>query len=100
MKVTNVFQQIKTEKTQVKRSESGSPTSSASKAPQGDRVELSAGSQEVQKAKEVLAQTPAVRADRVQELKQQIERGEYQVDPHKIADKMMASLLSETVLDK
>lgn len=64
-----------------------------------DRVVLSAASLEVQKAKDILEQTPDVRMDRVQALKEEIARGEYQVDPHRLADKMMGSLLSETLVD-
>ena len=34
--------------------------------------------------------------DRVQALKEQIERGEYEVDPYRVADKMLMNLLSES----
>lgn len=96
MKLTGVFPPIKTEKVQVKKSE----RSSASKAAlPTDRVVLSAGSLDVQKARDVIAQTPEVRADKVQTLKEDIASGQYQVDPHRIADKMMSSLLSETVVE-
>ncbi len=99
MKLTGVFPPIKTEKVQVKKSE----RSSASKADKAvlptDSVVLSAGSLDVQKAREVIAQTPEVRADKVQTLKADIASGQYLLDPHRIADKMMSSLLSETVVE-
>ncbi len=99
MKLTGIFPPIKTEKLQVKNSE-GSAASRADKAAlPTDRVVLSAGSLEVQKARDILEQTPEVRADRVQALKEEIARGEYQVDPYRLADKMMGSLLSETLVE-
>ncbi|HIJ78454.1 MAG: flagellar biosynthesis anti-sigma factor FlgM [Desulfobulbaceae bacterium] len=100
MKLTGIFSQIKTDKVQVKKSEGtfASKSDKAQVAPT-DRVEISAGSMEVQKSKEILEQTPAVRADKVTALKEQIARGEYQVDPYKVADKMMAGLISEVLND-
>ncbi len=46
--------------------------------------------------KNIIQETPSVRMDRVQALKQQIEGGEYQVDPYRVADKMLMNLLSES----
>ena len=34
--------------------------------------------------------------DKVQALKAQIESGDYQVDPYRVADKMLMNLLSES----
>jgi len=96
MKLSNVFPQIKAEKVQVKRSESPAPGGTGGDGGgQTDRVQLSAGSYEVQKMRDILAQTHEVRADKVQALKEQIAGGEYRVDVHEIADKMLISLLSE-----
>lgn len=99
MKLTGIFSPLKTEKVQVKKSEGSAAATAAKGAAQTDRVVLSAGSLEVQKAKDILEQTPEVRADRVQALREQISRGEYQVDPYRLADTMMTSLLSETVVE-
>ena len=99
MKLTNVFPQIKTEKVQAKKSEPVAPAAASSGVEQGDKVVLSGGSQEIQKALEVLARTPEVRADKVRELKEKIASGEYQVDPERIADRMLSSLLSDLPLD-
>ena len=99
MKLTGIFPPIKTEKVQSKKSEGSAATKADKTALSADRVELSAGSLEVQKAKDILEQTPDVRADRVQALKEEIARGEYQVNPYRLADKMMGSLLSETVIE-
>ncbi|MFZ5775701.1 MAG: flagellar biosynthesis anti-sigma factor FlgM [Thermodesulfobacteriota bacterium] len=94
MKLTGVLPPVKTEKVQVKRSEGSARTEGATAA-QSDRVQLSAGSQEVQRMRELLDQTPDVRLDRVQALREQIARGEYTVDPYRLADKMMETLLSD-----
>ena len=100
MKLTGIFPQVKTEKVETKKSE-GSAVSKDGKVKTGvgDRVELSAGSLDVQKAKNIIEQTPEVRMDKVQALKEDIASGQYQVDPHRLADKMMSSLLSETVVE-
>ena len=103
MKLTSIFPQIKTDnKIQAKRTEGASPAKANGAGVQvgGDRVELSAGSQDVQKAQEILQQTPAVRAERVAALRQQIERGEYQIDSRQVADKMLVSLISDNIVSE
>jgi len=99
MKLTGIFPQIKTDnKVQAKRSDAAATGKDVAGTPVGaDRIELSTGTQDVQKAQEILQQTPAVRAERVEALRGQIERGEYVIDPHRIADNMLVSLLSESV---
>ena len=99
MKLTGIFPPIKTEKVQVKKSEGSAAARADTSAQPTDRVVLSAGSLDVQKVRGILEQTPEVRADRVQALKEEIARGEYQVDPYRLADKLMTSLLSETVVE-
>ncbi len=61
----------------------------------GDRVEFSARSREMQKIYEVLQATPDVRAEKVAELKRQIETGQYEVDSEALAEK----ILRESLLD-
>lgn len=99
MKLTGILPPVKTEKVQVRKSEDSAAATPEKTGQPTDRVVLSADSLEVQKAKDILEQTPDVRMDRVQALKEEIARGEYQVDPHRLADKMMGSLLSETLVD-
>lgn len=94
MKISDFVPQIKTE-SRVPKAKGKDPVDSSVAAGGGDRVQLSAGSIDVQKMKMIIQDTPAVRMDRVQALKQQIERGEYQVDPYRVADKMLMNLLSE-----
>lgn len=100
MKLTSILPQIKTDnKVQSKRTEkdSAAKTAVGGTPVSADRVELSTGTQDVQKAQEILQQTPDVRLDKVEALKERIANGEYVVDPHRIADNMLLNLLSESV---
>lgn len=60
--------------------------------PVADKVSIST---DVQKVQEVLKTTPDVRAERVEELKQKVNSGQYRVDSREIANKMIKSLISE-----
>lgn len=97
MELTGILPSLKTEKVPVKKSEGVAVSATDKTALSKDRVVLSAGSLEVQKVRDILAQTPEVRADRVTALKEEIARGEYKIDPARLADKMMVDLLSETL---
>ena len=102
MKVSGVIQQIKsTDKVEAKKVKSGAQdkAGSAASAKGTDRVELSASSAEVQKMRGILQETPTVRTEKVQALKEKIERGEYNIDPYQVADKMLMSLLSENIYE-
>lgn len=93
MKISDFVPQIKTD-TKVQKAK-GKAEVAATASAATDKVQLSASSIDVQKMKMIIQNTPAVRMDRVQALKEQIERGEYQVDPYRVADKMLMTLLSE-----
>ncbi len=97
MKVSGSFPQIKsTDKVQAKKVKATDvKTDVSSSVTSSDRVELSTSSAEVQKMRGILQETPSVRTDKVQALKERIERGEYQVDPYEVADKMLMSLMSD-----
>lgn len=101
MKISNFFPQIKTDdKIQVKktrRSEDAGETT-AGAATGTDRVELSSALMDVQKMKEIIQKTPPVRQEKVQAIKDQVERGEYKIDPRQVANKMLMSLLSDNRL--
>ena len=60
-----------------------------------DKVELSAESKEIKKINDVLEMTPDVRADRVAELKKQIQEDRYHVDSEAVAEKM----IDQTIID-
>lgn len=95
MKITDFVPQIKTDNRIQKAKDRPISDAAAVTTTGTDRVELSASSIDVQKMKMIIQDTPDVRMDRVQALKEQIERGEYQVDPYRVADKMLMNLLSE-----
>ena len=96
MKLSNLFPPIKTE-SQAKTTPKKGPAQpeSLTSPAKTDRVELSTGTLDVQKMKTILQETPPVRMEKVQALKEQIERGEYQVDPYRVADKMLMDLLAQ-----
>lgn len=97
MKVTKLSPQIKAEnEIQVKKTRPARTEASAPPA-ETDRVELSQGLKEVRKMQEILQHTPEVRAEKVQAIKERIERGEYRVESGEIADRMLAELIAGDV---
>lgn len=74
-------------------SQSGAEAQAAST----DRVELSGRSREMAKAHEAVAATPEVRKQKVEELKESVANGEYEVNADQVAQKMIVSFLEEIV---
>jgi negative regulator of flagellin synthesis FlgM len=58
-------------------------------------VNLSTASKDAQMARKIVASEPDMRQDKVSELKQKIESGNYSVDHKAVADKMVNSFLDE-----
>ena len=54
-----------------------------------DQLALSSRAEEIKAARAALAETPEVRAQRVAELKAQVQEGTYQVDPDKVAERIL-----------
>ena len=96
MKINSLVPQIKTDNKIQKVKASSAAEVSSTQTTSADRVQLSSNLVDVQKMKNIIQETPSVRVDRVQALKEQIESGEYQVDPYRVADKMLMNLLSES----
>lgn len=71
----------------------GSTADSTSVRGQDDTVNLSQMSKDVNRAKEAMAASPDIRADKVQPLKEQIANGTYEVDFEKTAEKMIKAFL-------
>ncbi len=66
-------------------------SNAAEKAPaSGETVQLSPAAQQLQQASEKLRDTPEVDEARVARLRQAIADGSYQVDPQRLAAKMLA----------
>jgi negative regulator of flagellin synthesis FlgM len=88
------------EATQNKRSEmptqaatGGSKTDAAT----GDKVSLSEASRDFALAQQAVAAAPDARAEKVAQVKQAIEAGDYRVNPQKVAEKMIGEIVSEVV---
>ncbi|MEJ2656516.1 MAG: flagellar biosynthesis anti-sigma factor FlgM [Desulfobacterales bacterium] len=58
-------------------------------------VNLSTASKETQMAKKIIESEPDVREDKIAELKQRIESGNYTIDNKAVADKMVGSFIDE-----
>jgi len=58
-----------------------------------ERVDLSTRAKDIQLAKKVLESLPDIREEKVQELKDRIDKGLYNVDGGKVADKMVGESL-------
>ncbi|MBU0516288.1 MAG: flagellar biosynthesis anti-sigma factor FlgM [Proteobacteria bacterium] len=66
-------------------------------ARQGDRVEISTASREVARAKEATTGAAETRADKVAEIKAQLDEGRYEVDARKVADRMLQDVMKDLV---
>ncbi len=96
MKLTDAISQVRTEtKVEVKKAREAAQTQAPAGEAASDKVEISTGTQDMQKMREILANTPSVRSEMVATLKRQIENGEYQVPSQEVADKMMSSILAD-----
>ena len=60
-----------------------------------DNIQLSQRARLMQKASKVIAETPDVRQERVDSLREAVDQGSYPVDPQKVANSMIANLLME-----
>jgi len=63
-----------------------------------DRVDISTRGKDSQSLLQAIAALPDVRADRVEQLRQQVESGQYQADSQKSAAGMVRSALMDTLL--
>lgn len=68
---------------------SGSAAPTQSPSSKGDTVKLSGAAQALQNVEKQLANTPDVDSDRVEQLKRDIESGNYQINAERVAEKML-----------
>ena len=59
----------------------------------GDRVQLSQDYQELSRVKKVTMELPDIRGERVDQLRNLIANNNYEIDPTKIADKILEELM-------
>ena len=89
----NIDQYIK--KTVEKKQGGGAAnTSAGSKAT--DSVQISQASADIAKAKEIINEQPEVRTEKVNQVKQAIKNGSYEVDGKKVAEK----IIKENILNE
>jgi|WetSurMetagenome_2_1015567.scaffolds.fasta_scaffold10155_7 flagellar biosynthesis anti-sigma factor FlgM len=62
-----------------------------------ERVDLSSKAKDFQRIQQILEKIPDVRPGKIQELKEQIESGNYKVDSEKVAAKMVGESLIDTI---
>ncbi|MFZ5452230.1 MAG: flagellar biosynthesis anti-sigma factor FlgM [Thermodesulfobacteriota bacterium] len=60
-----------------------------------DNIQLSQEARLMQKASKVIAETPDVRQEKVEPLKEAVDQGTYPVDAQKVANSMIANMLME-----
>ncbi len=61
----------------------------AARGESADRLALSERAEEMKAARAAMAEAPEVRADRVAELKAQVEAGTYEIDTDKVAERIL-----------
>ncbi|BCS98325.1 hypothetical protein DSLASN_39570 [Desulfoluna limicola] len=63
----------------------------------GDKVTLSRDSRDMQIARDAIMNTPDIRTEKVEELRNEVKEGRYAVSADKVADKIIASAINEYV---
>jgi negative regulator of flagellin synthesis FlgM len=98
MKITDIqgtgVSQLQSEQTAAVGSRTGK-TSAASPSTGADNIVVSDQARLMQRAAEVIGQTPDVRQDKVDSLQQAVNQGTYSADTQKVANSMIANMLME-----
>jgi negative regulator of flagellin synthesis FlgM len=76
------------------------PSEAVSAPARQDKLELSPQAQEMQAVRQKIASLPDVRSDRVEQVKDQIKNGSYQVDSSAVAEKMLQRSLADGLMSK
>ncbi len=71
------------------KTQSGASASTAASAQTGDQVTLTSSARSMQKIEEAVTKTPVVNTAKVASIKQAINNGSYQVDPARVAGKIL-----------
>ena len=95
MKITDiqgtVVSQVQTEQAGAADSRGKKPEA----AQNNDNIQLSQEARLMQKASKVIADTPDVRQDKVDPLKEAVDQGSYPVNAQKVANSMIANMIME-----
>lgn len=65
--------------------------------PTEDKVTISKDSRDMQIARDAMMNTPDIRTEKVEELRNEVKAGRYAVPADKVADKIIASAINEYV---
>ena len=98
--VTGKYEQaFLTETTEKQRIDTPAPPPEENKTErtQNDKVSLSNASKDMQTAKQAVVSSPDIRIEKVNEIKQAIANGRYEIDAGKVAEKMIGSIISEVI---
>jgi negative regulator of flagellin synthesis FlgM len=85
-------QKIPLENSKVSRTKAGGKTPEPQAVKSSDRVDISSQGKKVAELMAVIDQLPEVRTDKINEVKEAILAGTYQVDSKKIAQKLLNEL--------
>jgi negative regulator of flagellin synthesis FlgM len=85
-------QGVKLDIQKVSRPDSKNALAQAGKAGPADKIDISAEGKEVAEIMSAMDQMPDIRTDKVNAVKKAIESGNYNIDPLKIAGKILSEL--------
>jgi len=98
MKITDIkgleVEQVATRQAE-KVSQAQGQQASAQPGREEDVIQLSPQSRLMQRAGEIVYQTPEVRPEKVAELKDPVQQGTYEVDSQKVANSMITGMIQE-----
>ena len=98
MKITDIqgagISQLQSQQTGSVGSRAGT-TSADSPGAGGDNIVVSQQARLMQKAADIIGQTPDIRQDKVDSIQQSVNQGAYSADTQKVANSMIASMLME-----
>ncbi len=97
MKITDIqgagISQLQSQQTGSVGSRAG--TTSADSPDGNDNIVVSQQARLMQKAADIIGQTPDIRQDKVDSIQQSVNQGAYSADTQKVANSMIASMLME-----
>ena len=91
-----IQQYQKTDRVEDRSQEKPEKAGAANLVPE-EKVNLSTTAKDVQSLKNAVSSLPDVREDKVQSLREQIEKGTYKVDAEKVAEKMVGESLLDVL---
>lgn len=94
-KYEQAFLNETTDKQRVDTPASTPPEESKAERIQDDKVSLSNASKDMQTAKQAVASSPDIRQEKVNDIKQAVADGRYEIDAGKVAEKMIGAIIHE-----